>query len=224
MSCSIHLSYAHVNMAGEKRRYDNSARADKAARTRDRVIDSAMQLFATRGYERTTMAEIARAAGVSVERVYANGPKSALLYAAMEVAFFGREGTIPIFEHDIGERLLEAQDAQTTCRTIANWAADRYEHYAGVWFALEVAAEGDPDVAAHRDLAYEGMLTALGDAGELGQLRGWVQGNRPRRERVAAAFAVIVPDAYRRVATTAGLGKDGYITWLSAALLWSLYG
>src|SRR5262245_758419 len=53
-----------------KRRYHSPLRAAQAEATRRRVEDAALQLFAERGYEATTITEIAAAATVSPETIY----------------------------------------------------------------------------------------------------------------------------------------------------------
>src|SRR4051794_20505997 len=63
------------NMAGAVkavRKYDASRRQEQARATRLAVIQAAQALFVEHGYGRTTMADVARTAGVSVETVYAN--------------------------------------------------------------------------------------------------------------------------------------------------------
>ena len=54
-----------------KRRYRSTRRREQATETRARILRAAHDLFVTRGYGRTTIADVARAAGVAVETVYA---------------------------------------------------------------------------------------------------------------------------------------------------------
>ncbi|MGI5466343.1 TetR/AcrR family transcriptional regulator [Streptomyces sp. CA-132043] len=56
-----------------------SSRSEQRAATRERVLSAAEQLFAARGFETTTIREIAAAAGVSVGTVMAVGDKAAIL-------------------------------------------------------------------------------------------------------------------------------------------------
>lgn len=49
---------------------DGAAAGDKAAKTRERILEAALQLFRERGYERTTMRAIATAASVSLGNAY----------------------------------------------------------------------------------------------------------------------------------------------------------
>jgi AcrR family transcriptional regulator len=61
-----------------------AARAERAAATRARIVDAAVPLFVEHGYLETTMAGIARAAGVAVQTLYLSfGSKVAVLEAAL---------------------------------------------------------------------------------------------------------------------------------------------
>ena len=53
-----------------RRRYDSTRRQAQAARTRQDILAAAHDLFLERGYAGTTLAAIAKAAGVVVETVY----------------------------------------------------------------------------------------------------------------------------------------------------------
>ncbi|GAA3432801.1 TetR/AcrR family transcriptional regulator [Kutzneria kofuensis] len=62
------------------RRYHSPRRAQDAADTRRDILRAAAELFATNGYARVTVADIARAAGVAQQTVYSSaGSKSDIL-------------------------------------------------------------------------------------------------------------------------------------------------
>jgi len=65
---------------GVKRPYHSARRREQADETRRRIIGAAQDLFVTQGYGRTTIAEVAREAGVAVETVYAAYGNKATLY------------------------------------------------------------------------------------------------------------------------------------------------
>lgn len=65
-------------------RKQNAARAERARATRVRIVEAARSLFVRDGYLETTMAGVARAAGVAVQTLYLSfGSKVAVLEAAL---------------------------------------------------------------------------------------------------------------------------------------------
>src|SRR3954467_7089319 len=68
-----------------KRRYDSTLRQEQAAGTRARIVEAAAGLFQRQGYPRTTIKQIAAAAGVSADSVYAAfGAKARVLTALID--------------------------------------------------------------------------------------------------------------------------------------------
>src|SRR5438552_18872477 len=72
------------------RRYDSTRRRAQAAQTRQDILKAALQLFLEVGYARTTINDVAAAAGVAVETIYRGfGSKAALFKGVAEVAIAG---------------------------------------------------------------------------------------------------------------------------------------
>jgi AcrR family transcriptional regulator len=100
-----------------KRRYDSSGRQAQARRNREAILDTAERQFLTGGYASTTIAAIAREAGVSVETIYkAFGGKPGLVRAIFERGLTGR-GPVPAYERSDAMRERET-DPETIMR---NW-------------------------------------------------------------------------------------------------------
>jgi AcrR family transcriptional regulator len=59
---------------GKKRGGPGRLSADEAAKVTDRLLDAALELFNSQGYGRTSMEQIARAAGASTKTLYARFP------------------------------------------------------------------------------------------------------------------------------------------------------
>ena len=77
------------------RKYDASRRRRKAEQSHDAILEAARAAFIRAGYATTTVAEIARAAGVSVETIYKRfGGKPGLVRALYERGLAGR-GSVP---------------------------------------------------------------------------------------------------------------------------------
>jgi len=81
------------------RTYDSSRRRAQARETQRAVLDAARGLFVEQGYGRTTIADVARSAGVSVETVYAAfGNKATLLHRVWDVTIGGDDEEITYHE------------------------------------------------------------------------------------------------------------------------------
>ncbi|MGY2031953.1 TetR/AcrR family transcriptional regulator [Nocardia gipuzkoensis] len=76
-----------VDAQPQRRRYDSLRRQAQAKRTRTDIAEAAGRLFVTRGWTETTIADVAREAGVSVPTVYAAyGSKKGLVWALVDAA------------------------------------------------------------------------------------------------------------------------------------------
>lgn len=85
----------------KRRRYDSSGRRRAAAERRRRILEQARSLFAERGYEATTMSDIATAAGVALDTIYDTlGTKPQLFRLLIETAISGREEPIDVLDRD----------------------------------------------------------------------------------------------------------------------------
>jgi AcrR family transcriptional regulator len=76
-------------MSNEKRRYELKARAESQQRTRERIVQATMELHKEVGPAKTTVAEIARRAGVQRLTVYNHFPEEAELFAACQAHWRG---------------------------------------------------------------------------------------------------------------------------------------
>src|SRR5215207_4504963 len=118
-----------------RRAYRSPRRQQQAAETRAAVLAAAVQLFGERGWAATGMREVARAAGVSVETVYAGfGSKSDLLMAALDVAGVSVEqgmslvaGRAPTGEERDGLWAVLAVEVYQLLTELSGWTPQQYE-------------------------------------------------------------------------------------------------
>lgn len=132
-----------------KRQYNSARRREQAGETRLRIIRSAYDLFVDQGYGRTTIAQIARTAGVAVETVYAAfGSKPKLLHEVWDVTVGGDEDDVPV--HERAEVLAVRAEADLARRfrrlAVFNTAVSR--RTAPIMVALRGAAASDGAAAA----------------------------------------------------------------------------
>lgn len=123
--------------------YRSALRDAQASHTRERVLDAATELFSTAGYLRTTMRQVADAAGVSVETVYAQGSKQALLLASVDRALAGDSEPVPLIERAPVVEALARPSAPAVLHAFAAALADIAERAAGLLVAFEDAAAAD---------------------------------------------------------------------------------
>lgn len=130
----------------KKRSYDSSRRRAAAEGTRAAVLAAARELFTTRGYAATSVAEIAAAAEVSVDTLYAAvGRKPQLLLAVhdMELA----EGDAPLAAEQ-RRYVQDVRSAGTAEEKIAVYAAALgrvLPRSVPLLEALRVAGQSDAD-------------------------------------------------------------------------------
>ncbi|AIY00070.1 hypothetical protein ART_0471 [Arthrobacter sp. PAMC 25486] len=130
------------------RGYDSSRRRERAEASRSAVLAHARELFLGRGFGATTIAEIARRAGVSPEFVYKNfGGKPGLVRNIQQASLLGAGG-LPA-----EERSDNAQAAAATGRELMEqWgrmSAEVAPLAAPVLLLIrDAAAGGDADMAA----------------------------------------------------------------------------
>jgi AcrR family transcriptional regulator len=130
-----------------RRRYESPRRVQHAAQTRSAVLDAATRLFAAHGWAGTGMRDVARAAGVSVETVYANfGSKPDLLLAAIDVAVVGDTEAVPLGERPEFVQLGQGKAADRA-RAAARLVREIHERTYGIGKALREGASGDNDLA-----------------------------------------------------------------------------
>src|SRR3954447_3685903 len=111
---SMRRSDTPVNeVPSRTRRYDSSGRRDKAARTREAIIDAALARFLAEGYGPTTVSAIAADVGVSDHTIYKSfGGKPGLVRAIRARALEG-DGPVPA-----ERRSDEIQSSEADARTI----------------------------------------------------------------------------------------------------------
>lgn len=206
-----------------RRRYDSRLRLQRAAQTRRRIIDAAITTFAARGYAATTIRDLAAAAGVSVDTVHTNGPKSALLQAAVRVALFGVESDQPIESYEVGQQLMSAPDPASFV-TIVVEAFRAVPPAAPLWAAVEAAADTDPEIAARRDELLAGAVQTLFTLVRLCTERGWLGGSLTEKERVAALYTVGTMGTVQLVMRDLGMQQETYESWMRRTVEWALFG
>ena len=132
-----------------KRRYDASKRRQAAARTRQAILDAALQLFAGQGYTATPVTAIAERAGVALNTVYASvGRKPELARLLVETAISGSSQAVPAEERDYVQAIRAAEDAEVKIAIYASAMRGIAGRLAPVLSIIQQAAPAEPELAA----------------------------------------------------------------------------
>jgi AcrR family transcriptional regulator len=134
-------------MSDRKRVYNSPLRAEQAQRTRAAVLDAAGRCFLAKGYAATTMKDVAAEAGVSVQTVFGQGSKAALLLACVDRAVVGDDEESPLAQRESFLRLVQAPDRATKLAAVRELVLRYVPEAVPILQVFAGAAAGDPEIA-----------------------------------------------------------------------------
>jgi len=192
-------------------------RVEQAAETRRRVLQAAAEAFTSKGWAGTTLADVARAAGVTPQAVHLSvGAKPELLIAALGHAIAGDNSDVPLMERE-PFRTAFADGVTTTERAEAFAAGSSgvYTRAGQLFLVLVQAAPVHPTVA---DLWESARAARLQDCRRLVET---VLGRRKRAlvdHLTDILFVVSGPGVYSDLVGARHWPNDAYETWLSTTI------
>lgn len=199
------------------RAYRSELRARQALETRERIVSASARLFATQGYQATTIAAIAREAGVSAETVKTTASKAELLIAAFEVTFSGSEGAETLADTDVANGLLDLPD-DIFLDTVLTQITTANARGHGLWTVLLGAALSDPVVdealrriLGHRSADYRGLVSEL-------RRRDLASPDIDDSAVADALSFLLSPESYQQLVTQSGWTSERYAEWLRRAV------
>lgn len=144
------MSRGHPSRGSVPRRaYDSTRRQEQAAATRAAVMDSGRALFIERGYAATTVADIAKAAGVAPATVNASfGGKAGLLKRLIDVAIVGDDEPIPVSGREIVDLIAAAPGPRRQIELLVVSLTETHERLAELQEVLVQASGVDEQVRA----------------------------------------------------------------------------
>jgi AcrR family transcriptional regulator len=207
------------------RTYDNSRRAEQARATRQRILDAARELLLTQGYATTTIAQVARAAGVSPETVQKGfGTKAALAKAVYDVTLVGDDEPVPLRDRPEFQAVVTEADPVRKIEAYGAVGRTLWERLGPLMAVLMQGAQaGEPDlvafVATVRKESYAGASGLVADLAARGALRPDLAVEQARDE----LWLLIQPELWLLLLGERGWTLDAVQAWFtrtaSAALL-----
>jgi AcrR family transcriptional regulator len=173
------------------------------------VLEAATELFGQNGWAGTGMRDVARAAGVAVETVYANfGSKPELLLAAIDVAVVGDAQPIPL-----GERpefaVLGRGSLSTRARAAARLLRQIHERTYGLGKTLREGAAGDAELAQRLTEGERRRRINIDEGARL------VAGRPITDTEGDGLWAVVGMEVYQLLVDRAGWSPARYEDWLA---------
>src|ERR687888_2210372 len=199
------------------RRYESPRRREQAAATRLAILDAAERLFVRDGYVATTMAAIAREAGVAPKTVYlAFDTKSGLLRALWHLRLRGDEEDVPIAERPWYRAVLAEPDAERALRLGARQARLVKERAGALLGVIRSAASADADARELWDRIesdfYANQRAVVQALHERGALRVDVD------RGAAVMWTLNHPDVWRLLVGERGWTPEAWERWFAGTV------
>ena len=210
-------------MTHVKRAYDGSRRREQARARRLAVVQAARELFETGGFRQTTIAAVAKRAGVSSESIYKTfGTKAALAKAVFDLELAGDDEPVPIAERPAIQAIRDEPDVRRKITMFAEGLAQRHARSAAVQILIRDGRHVDDSLApVWAALQREGLtgMTALGrHLLDTGQLREGLTIEQVRD----ILWNYLAIDAYERLVLIQGWSQQRYSNWLAHTMVSAL--
>jgi AcrR family transcriptional regulator len=201
-----------------KRSYSSAVRDEQAARTRERILAAADELFLERGYARTTVQAVAEHAGVARDTVHAVfGSKARLLTALIDQRLVP-DGSVPnVTQVPAAQAVRDETDPRRQVQLFASWITDVSTRLRPVFEVLRTASAVEPemaDVFAEMDrFRLKNMQTYARWFAARGPLRV------PTKRAAEIIWTLSSPDVARMLCDELGWSQQQHAEWLADALV-----
>jgi AcrR family transcriptional regulator len=201
------------------RTYVSPRRREQAQATRRAILDAARTLFIERGYVATTINEIAAAANVSAETVYAVfGTKRAILAELVDISISGSDEARPILEQSWVEEMRSEPEPRRRLAVLAANGRTILERRAAIDEVVRGAAAADPEIASLRQ---RGKAERLAGQRELLRMVVGETGLRQGLDLDTAAdilYAIGSPETYQLLVVERNWSGPQFEVWYGETL------
>jgi AcrR family transcriptional regulator len=202
-----------------RRRYHSARRQAQAEATRRDIMHTARRLLRERGYPATTVADVARAAGVSTKTVYlAFATKRDLLMAVWDSAISGKDDAVPVAERDWFREALEAADPHEQLELVARNSRQVKERAADMMEVVRSAASVDAELAQLWRGMQEEFHANQRVVIEALAAKGGLRNGLDMDEATDLLWTLNHPSVYQLLVEQRGWSPDRYERWLATLL------
>jgi AcrR family transcriptional regulator len=206
-------------MTEVKRSYDASGRREQARARQRTVVLAATELFERDGFRATTIAAVAKAAGVSAESVYKSfGTKATLAKAVFDQALAGDDEPVPVAERPEAKAIQAEPDVRRKLALYAVGLAHRQEQSAKVQILIRDGRHTDDTLEEIWQKLLDERLTGMAMMArhlvDTGQLRAGIDHTEVRD----LLWTYIAVEQYELLVLQRQWSLDRYTAWLTRAL------
>ena len=182
---------------------------------------AAGQRFLEGGYGATTIAEVARAAGVAVQTVYsAVGGKADLLIEVVNRTVAGDDRDVMLLDREWMTALRAEPDPRRQVRIFADEMTSIGARVVPLFLMMRAAAAGDPEVAAAWQRSVElRWQTMRAVVSALHGVRPGLGGERA----ADLVWAIASPETYDLLALQRGWSPADVAAWIADAIVAALF-
>lgn len=203
-----------------KRKYTSTRRANQAADTRETIIAAARREFIAAGWQGTTIAGVARTAGVSNETIYSVfGNKQSLLRAVVERGVRRAEPKVPLLEQTGPQTIAAATDQRAQITLFAKDITGVLSNVAEVVAVVRTAAIADAELLALYRSLHAGRRRNLSFVAQALLARGPLRHDMDVEQVAALLWRLASPELFLLMTDTEGLSAARYAEWLTGALI-----
>jgi AcrR family transcriptional regulator len=204
----------------KRRPYTSTLRAEQAAATRSRILESARTLFVEQGYPATTLTQIAEAAGVAADTVlHIFGSKKSLLKSVLDVTIGGDEDPVLLLDRQGPQALRLETDQHRQIEMLAHGLTEQLERIRPVNDILRSAAFVDADASALRDdlqlrQRRQAMIQVVAWIAAHGELKGGLS----VQEGADIVWTMTSSEVHQLFRDNCGWEPERYRAWLQDSL------
>jgi AcrR family transcriptional regulator len=206
-------------MSERVKSYNSPLREQQAKLTRERILQAARELFRDRGYGATTLADIARQAGVAEPTVRATfKTKPNLVEHLLRLAIRGSDDELQLQQRQAFQNMLAATDQDTLLDRLADLAESVHRRSWDVMEIVRGGASSDPAIAElddeRRRARHANQKTVAKRLQQLGAL--------PAETSVETAADLLwlytAPETYQMLVIERRWSATRYRAWFRAAI------
>ena len=210
-------------MTSGSRTKNRNGKSEQARATKLKIVRAATELFVRDGFLTTTMAAIAREAGVAVQTLYLSfGSKTAILQAAFDVALKGDDEPDVLMDRDWFRHVLTNEDGAAALRLFCAASREVMGRSAPLFDVMR-AASADPEVAEvlthNRALRLNSFRTVM----EALASRNGFSAELTVEDALTVIYTVISEDGYLLMVTERGWSASRWQAWCAETCISQLF-